>query len=246
MAHGTLATLNKDGTPLGTYTSYVLEAGGQPLLRLRADAVHKANLEREPRCSLFVQPQDCPARMLARVTLIGKAELVDAATASQASELHRQAADGRLGVDAPRDTDQFYRLSIEQCFYVGGMGTNSQAEVISAQEFRSATPDILKTAAPELVRFFNSERAEDVMRIAAYASGSPVEQVYSAELLWVDRIGAYLAAERYGSERQIYRVKFQRPVVDERDARSVLTMLAQFAWEEERHYSPPIPEAIAA
>lgn len=72
MAHGTLATLHKDGTPLGTYTSYVLEAGGQPLLRLRADAVHKANLEREPRCSLFVQPQDCPARMLARVTLIGK------------------------------------------------------------------------------------------------------------------------------------------------------------------------------
>ena len=71
-------------------------------------------------------------------------------------------------------------------------------------------------------------------------------QVYLAELLWVDRIGAYLAAERYGSERQIYRVRFQRPVIDERDARSVLTMLAQFAWEEERHYSPPIPEAIAS
>ena len=71
-------------------------------------------------------------------------------------------------------------------------------------------------------------------------------QVYSAELLWVDRIGAYLAAEKYGSERKIYRVRFQRPVIDERDARSVLTMLAQFAWEEERHYSPPIPEAIAS
>lgn len=67
-----------------------------------------------------------------------QAELVDEATASQASELHRNAADGRLGVDAPRETDQFYRLSIEECFYVGGMGTNSQAEVISAEEFRCA------------------------------------------------------------------------------------------------------------
>ena len=75
MSHGTLCTLNEDGTPLGTYTSYMLDDSGHPLLRLRADAVHKANLLREPRCSLFVQPQDMPARLLARVTLIGKVSL---------------------------------------------------------------------------------------------------------------------------------------------------------------------------
>lgn len=72
VSHGTLATLNEDGTPLGTYISYVLGEGGEPLLRLRHESVHKANLLREPRCSLFVQPSDRPARMLARVTLIGK------------------------------------------------------------------------------------------------------------------------------------------------------------------------------
>ena len=72
MSHGTLASLNEDGTPLATYVSYVLEAGGQPLLRLRADAVHRGNLERDSKCSLFVQPRDFPARNLARVTLIGK------------------------------------------------------------------------------------------------------------------------------------------------------------------------------
>ena len=72
MSHGTLATLNEDGTPLATYSSYILEDGGQPLLRLRSDAVHKGNLDRNAKCSLFVQPQDYPARNLARVTLIGK------------------------------------------------------------------------------------------------------------------------------------------------------------------------------
>ena len=76
-SHGTLSTLSEDGAPLGTYTSYVLEESGQPLLRLRADAVHKANLLREPRCSLFVQPQDLPARLLARVTLIGTVSLLE-------------------------------------------------------------------------------------------------------------------------------------------------------------------------
>lgn len=72
MSHGALATLKEDGTPLATYSSYILEDNGQPLLRLRADAVHKANLERNAKCSLFVQPQDFPARNLARVTLIGQ------------------------------------------------------------------------------------------------------------------------------------------------------------------------------
>ena len=73
---GTLSTVGEDGVPLGTYVTYVLDSDGQPLLRLRADAVHTANLLREPRCSLFVQPTELPARNLARTTLIGRVSLL--------------------------------------------------------------------------------------------------------------------------------------------------------------------------
>ena len=76
VAHGTLCTLAEDGVPLGTYASYVLDEAGQPILRLRADAVHTANLRRDPKCSLFVQPGERPASLLARVTLIGEVEPV--------------------------------------------------------------------------------------------------------------------------------------------------------------------------
>jgi hypothetical protein len=76
VAHGTLCTVGEDGIPLGTYVSYVLDEAGQPILRLRADAVHTANLKRDPKCSLFVQPGEYPARLLARVTLIGSVEPV--------------------------------------------------------------------------------------------------------------------------------------------------------------------------
>ena len=69
---GTLSTVGESGVPLGTYVTYVLDTDGQPLLRLRADAVHTANLLCEPRCSLFVQPTELPARHLARATLIGR------------------------------------------------------------------------------------------------------------------------------------------------------------------------------
>ena len=72
VTHGTLATVGEDSVPLGTYASYVLDADGQPILRLREQAVHTANILRNPRCSLFIQPEDMPARLLARVTLIGR------------------------------------------------------------------------------------------------------------------------------------------------------------------------------
>lgn len=87
VAHGTLCTISEDGIPLGTYVSYVLDDAGQPILRLRADAVHTANLKRDPKCSLFVQPGEHPARLLARVTLIGSVEPVSAGVLVQGGSL---------------------------------------------------------------------------------------------------------------------------------------------------------------
>ena len=61
VAHGTLCTVGEDGVPMGTYSNYILDDRGLPVLRLRADAVHTQNLRRSPKCSLFVQPGTCSA-----------------------------------------------------------------------------------------------------------------------------------------------------------------------------------------
>jgi hypothetical protein len=62
-----------------------------------------------------------------------------------------------------------------------------------------------------------------------------------AELLWLDRLGMYIRSEVIGRAPEVVRVPFYRPVLDERDARSVITMAAQLAWESERSYVPPLP-----
>lgn len=62
-----------------------------------------------------------------------------------------------------------------------------------------------------------------------------------AELLWLDRLGMYIRSEVAGRAPEVVRVPFYRPVLDERDARSVITMAAQLAWESERDYIPPLP-----
>ena len=58
------------------------------------------------------------------------------------------------------------------------------------------------------------------------------------QALWVDRLGLYIYSKVLRQTGGVVRVPFLRPVSDERDARSTLTMLGQTAWEEERQYKP--------
>lgn len=63
-------------------------------------------------------------------------EPVDEATAADATRRHAELHFGGVGVDAPQPTDLYYRLILDRCFYVGGMGSACQAEVITADEYK--------------------------------------------------------------------------------------------------------------
>ena len=116
MTHGTLSTAGEDQIPLGTYASYVLDSQGQPILRLRKEAVHTTNLLRNPQCSLFIQPDDMPARILARATLIGKVSMQETPVCGA----HQQCAnheDGMPGYSPLLWTDSsaFLLLTLRGC-----------------------------------------------------------------------------------------------------------------------------------
>ncbi len=68
--------------------------------------------------------------------LTQQVEKVDDATAEEAARRHGQLHFGGVGVDAPQPTDLFYRLIVERCFYVGGMGSACKAEDLSAEEYK--------------------------------------------------------------------------------------------------------------
>ena len=70
--------------------------------------------------------------------LTGKPAQVERVKGQDAEEASRRHADlhfGGVGVDAPQETDQYYRLLVNRCFYVGGMGSKCQAEVITSAEY---------------------------------------------------------------------------------------------------------------
>ncbi len=47
--------------------------------------------------------------------------------------------------------------------------------------------------------------------------------------------------QKLGQKGEVHRASFMREVGHERDARSVLTMLAQVSWERDRQYKPVMP-----
>jgi len=206
-----------------------------------------------------VQAPDRPARLLARCTLLGAAARLaadDAAAAAAAHALLHGAAGA--GVDAPRPDDVYFRLAVDSVFHVAGLGGAAAAEAISGEAYAAAAPDPLRASAAALVAEFNSARPDEVARIAALAAGCALDDLAAAELLWVDEAGAFAwlarvdepepSLEPAASPGRVVRVRFARRVVDDRDARSSLTMLSQLAWELERGYVPvmqAVPDPVA-
>ena len=83
-------------------------------------------------------------------------------------------------------------------------------------------------------------RPDDVAAFCR-AAGVNVTSGDDAEVVDVDRLGLDVAVRTlspYGIvENTIVRVPFERAVNSERDARSMLTMMAQVVWENERQVS---------
>ena len=70
--------------------------------------------------------------------------------------------------------------------------------IILPDAVQAADADPLRDYAAAVVEYQNRERTEDVLRIAAFALGVPLERLEGAQLLWLDRLGIYLFAATVG------------------------------------------------
>lgn len=116
----------------------------------------------------------------------------------------------------------------------------SPQEEVDAAAFAEAERDPLLDCAEDIIRTFNEQRPDDVAAFCR-AAGVNVTSGDDAEVVDVDRLGLDVAVRTlspYGIvENTIVRVPFERAVNSERDARSMLTMMAQVVWENERQVS---------
>ena len=251
---GTISTACEDGIPLGTFASYVVSKEGEVILRMRADAMHTANINRDARCSLYVQPATQPPGVLSRATLIGELVALDDEQAAKASTQYNETHGENVGVDAVAGSDVYYKFQVDRVFYVGGLGSDKRAEVVSATDFAAAVADPLARFANGVVDAMNGERYEDVMNFARASLPDEAEPA-EARMLWVDQLGFDVRVITSGGEDGAnigqtlpgkvldVRVPFPYAATTQQQALSSLTMLAQVMWEEEKQYQPqPVPQ----
>lgn len=244
---GTISTACEDGIPLGTFASYVVSKEGEVILRMRADALHTANVTRDPRCSLYVQPATQPPGVLSRATLIGSLSRLDDDAATKASKQYNETHGENVGVDAVAGSDVYYKFDVDRVFYVGGLGSDKRAEVVSASDFDAALSDPLARIANSVVDAMNGERYEDVMNFARASLPDEAEPA-EARMLWVDQLGfdvRVITSAGDGAVGKVLdvRVPFPAPATTQQQVLSSLTMLAQVMWEEEKQYQPqPVPQ----
>ena len=239
---GTISTACEDGIPLGTFASYVVSKEGEVILRMRADALHTANVTRDPRCSLYVQPATQPPGVLSRATLIGSLSRLDDDAATKASKQYNETHGENVGVDAVAGSDVYYKFDVDRVFYVGGLGSDKRAEVVSAADFDAALSDPLARIANSVVDAMNGERYEDVMNFARASLPDEAEPA-EARMLWVDQLGfdvRVITSAGDGAVGKVLdvRVPFPAPATTQQQVLSSLTMLAQVMWEEEKQYQP--------
>lgn len=228
---GSLATMSieQPGYPFGSLVAYALSEDGMPLLCLSDLAEHSRNVAADPRASLMVTQSDDSADplSLARVTVLGKIAVVDAAEHDDVLARYSAAHPGAFY--ATFDDFRLYRLRVDSIRYVGGFGRMSW---VDAAEYAAAEPDPLRPHAVRILEHMNADHADALVAYCRAFGAEPATE--SAEMVGVDRYGFDILArdaEPTASPRAV-RILFDAPIDSVDAVRAAMVSLLRRARAE--------------
>jgi heme iron utilization protein len=219
---GTLATLSRKhpGHPFASVMPYALDERGRPLFLISAMAMHTQNLEDDARASLLVTQPGWTGDPLAagRLTLMGHARRVTDPAVREAYLARHE----RAKYWADFDDFSFWRLDVEDLYYVGGFAA---MDWITPEAYMDARPDPLADAAAGILEHMNRDHADALVAYARHFGGEPADE---ATMVAVDRLGFKLRL-RQGDRLHSVRIAFPAEVTTARQSREVLVAMAKEA-----------------
>jgi putative heme iron utilization protein len=223
---GTLATVSRrhPGHPFGSLMPYALDGAGRPLFLISSMAVHTQNLAGDPRASLFVTEPDWGGDPLAagRVTLMGAAKPVPAEARAEARAAYlARHANAAYWVDF--EDFAFYRLDVEDLYFVGGFAA---MDWIEGAVYQAARVDPLADVAAGILEHMNRDHADALVAYARAFGNAPDAE--AATMVAVDRLGFRLRI-RSGGRLHAERIPFPEEVTSADAARRVLIRMVQDA-----------------
>lgn len=180
----TLCTLTSDGYPYGSAISFSLDDDGSAVFLMSEMAEHTVNAHAEPKASLLIAAEPTPGAdplSAARLTLVGKLEMLAEPGASRARYLERHAY---AAYYADYTDFAFWRLGVERCRYIGGFGHMSW---VTQAAYRAATADPLVEAVQYITAHMNDDHADANLTFVQRLAGLP--EATGASMVGVDRYG---------------------------------------------------------
>ncbi len=220
-----LSTLSRKqpGFPFGSVMPYGLDERGRPLFLISTMAMHTQNLQADSRASLLVTQPESGSDPLgsARVTLVGNGIRVPAEDTPNARALYLERHPGsKYWVDF--DDFAFYRLEVEDVYYVGGFGVMGW---VLAADYRNAQPDPLADFSSEIITHMNADHKEALILLARSIAGIDAQD---AAMTAVDRLGFNVRLTTTEGMKGA-RLAFIRPVGSRDESRKVLVEMVQAA-----------------
>jgi len=224
---GTLSTrlAKGDGAPFGSVAPFGVDGDGHPTLLISRLAVHTQNVLADPRASLLVTQPGWTEDPLAgaRATLVGRVALVpDAARAAVREDYLARHERARYWVDF--GDFAFYRLTVEELYYVAGFGAMGWVDVAA---YRAAAADPLADHAAGIIAHMNADHAD---ALVLYCRAFADLAADSAVMTGIDRMGIRVRAQ-VGERLQGARVNFPSDVRTPLEARKVLVEMVRQARE---------------
>jgi len=212
---GVLSTHSKSmpGFPFGSVVPYCLDEQGRPLILISRIAQHTHNLQKDPKCSLFVGERGAEdVQAVGRLTYLAEAEkLEDAAAIEAAAERYYRYFPDSQNYHKAHDFD-FWVLKPVRHRYIGGFGAIHWVDQLTL-----ANPFAGK-AEVSMVEHMNADHAK---AIAHYVELSGLPKTEPAQLVGIDTEGMHL---RIG--QALYWLPFQTPCNTPTQVREALVFLA--------------------
>jgi putative heme iron utilization protein len=215
---GSLSTLSRKqmGFPFGSVMPYGLEQGGRPIFLISTMAMHTQNLQADPRSSLLITQPDASGDPLgaSRVTLIGNTVTIPKSEVPDTRHLYLASyPNSHYWVDF--DDFSFYRMDVQDVYYVGGFGVMSW---VQASDYEQAQADPLADAANKIIEHMNADHQDGLILLARAFAGIESQE---AAMTAVDRLGFHVRLKTPDGMRGA-RIAFLREVRSADETRKVL------------------------
>jgi putative heme iron utilization protein len=213
---GVLSTVSQrvEGFPFGSVAPFILDHSGCPVILISTLAEHTKNIAADSRVSLIVQPYSPDMQVAGRVTLLGRAQLLEdkSALGPRYLRFHPQAE----SYFAMHDFS-FYRIEPVRVRYIGGFGRIHWVEPAQYRLPESPLPH----QEADILTHMNSDHADN---LRAYCRHVHAVDPTHAEMIGIDPDGFDVRADQ-----QLLRFDFAAPVLDAQQARHALVTMAQAA-----------------